>query len=152
MLLVMPSYQTDRLERYEPTFVQVAEDIFDRVCRQIPSKHVERHKGSFSVYGQIANDTAAKIVIWDPEIGRSSRDWPWMRDGVYVWVRANGPVGDAIWGDILPNEIPWMFERMRRDITVQIAANPQAEFAYFPIMAGDSLDNIADLIVACSRV
>ncbi len=90
-------------------------------------------------------------MIWDPQIGRSSRDWPRMRDGVYVWVRANGPLGKAIWGDILPDEMQWMFQRMWRDVTVQIAANPQAEFAYFPIMAGDDLDGIAALLVACSR-
>jgi hypothetical protein len=45
-----------------------------------------------------------------------------------------------------------MFERMWRDTTVHIAANPQAEFAYFPIMAGDDLDEIAALLAACSRL
>ena len=45
-----------------------------------------------------------------------------------------------------------MFERMWRDVTVQIAAIRQAEFAYFPIMAGDDLNEIAAFIVACSRM
>jgi len=147
----VPSYRTDRLQRYEQRFLEIAQDLFDRVCREIPAQQAESHKGSYSVYPHESRAPVVKIVIYDPQIGRPSRDWPRMRDGVYVWVRANGPIGDAIWGDTLPVEMPWMFQRMWRDETVQIAANPQAEFAYFPIMAGDDLDEIAAFIVACSR-
>jgi len=147
----MPSYQTAKLQQYEPRFLEIAEDVFERVSGQVPTQQVERHPGSFSIYGRTVKDTAAKIVIYDPQLGRPS-NWPRMRDGVYVWVRENGPIGAAIWGYTLPAEMPWMFERMWRDMTVQIAANPQAKFAYFPIMAGDDLDDIAALIVACSRV
>jgi hypothetical protein len=147
----MPSYQTARLPQYEPQFLAVAEDLFERVRARVPAQQVERHAGSFSVYAQDVTDTAAKIVIYDPQLGRESQ-WPRMRDGVYVWVRANGAIGDVIWGDTLPGEMPWMFARMWRDVTVQISANPQADFAYFPIMAGDDLDDIAALIAACSRV
>jgi hypothetical protein len=146
----MASYQTAPLEQYNPRFVQIAQDLFDRVCREIPERQTERRRGSFSIYGQTVKDTAAKIVIYDPQLGRSS-DWPRVRDGVYVWVRANGPLGDAIWSDTLPVELPWMFQRMWRDQTVQIAANQRADFAYFPIMAGDDLGHIASLIVGCSR-
>jgi hypothetical protein len=131
--------------------VRIAQDLFDRVCREIPERQTERHPGSFSIYGQTVKDTAAKIVIYDPQLGRPSSDWPRIRDGVYVWVRANGPLGDTIWGDTLPVELPWMFQRIWRDQTVQIAANEQADFAYFPIMAGDDLDHLASLIVGCSR-
>ena len=63
----MPSYQPQRLERYEPRFLAIAEDIFDRMRREIPAKQVERHDGSFSVYGRTVKDTAAKIVIYDPQ-------------------------------------------------------------------------------------
>jgi hypothetical protein len=62
------------------------------------------------------------------------------------------PTGELIWGDILPVEMPWLFGRMRRNITVQISANPQADFAYFPVMAGDDLSEIVNLLVGCSRV
>ena len=148
----MPSYQTARLQEYEPRFLQVAEDVFARVSRQVPAQQVERHEGSFSVYPETSKDTAAKIVIWHSQTGRSTHDWRRMRDGVYVWVRANGSVGDVIWGDTLPHEMPWMFQRMWRDATVQISVNPQALFAYFPVMAGDDLDEISAFIAACSRV
>ena len=148
----MPSYQTARLQEYDAHFLQVAEDLFARVARQLLPDRVERHEGSFSVYGQNVRDTAAKIVIYHPELGRRSHDWPRMRDGVYVWIRSNGAIGNAIWGGVLPVEMPWMFNRMWRNLTVQIAANPQAEFSYFPLMAGDELDDIAGFVVACSRV
>jgi len=102
----MPSYQPERLERYKPGHLAIAEDIFARVLQEIPTQ-VERHDGSFSVYGQTVKDTAAKIVIYDPQLGRES-NWPRMSDGVYIWVRANGPTGELIWGDTLPVEMPWM--------------------------------------------
>jgi hypothetical protein len=85
----MPSYQPERLERYEPRFLAIAEDIFARTRREIPSQ-VERHDGSFSVHGKTVKDTVAKIVIYDPQLGRES-NWPHMSDGVYIWVLANGP-------------------------------------------------------------
>jgi hypothetical protein len=139
------------LEEYDPRFLEVAQNLFDRVRREVADRQTERHPGSFSIYGETVGDTAGKIVIYDPQLGRPSRDWPRIRDGVYVWIRANGPLGDAIWSDTLPQELPWVFRRMWRDHTVQIAANEQADFAYCPIMAGDDLGQIASLLVGCSR-
>jgi hypothetical protein len=146
----MPSYQTAKLQEYEPRFLQVADDLFERVRRNVPDRQLERHEGSFSVYAQTSKATAAKIVLWHPDLGESS-DMPQMRDGVYVWVRANGNVGDEIWGGILPSEMPWMFQRMWRDAAFHVSPNPHADFACFPVMAGDDLDDIAALLVACSR-
>ena len=147
----MASYQTARLEEYNPRFLEVARDLFDRVQREIPESRTKMYPGSFSIFGQRASDTAAKIVIYESRLGRPSSDWPEMSDGVYVWIRSNGSLGDGIWGDTLPAEIPWLFERMQRDRTVQIAANKQADFAYFPVMAGDDLGQIASLLIGCSR-
>jgi hypothetical protein len=147
----MPSYQTAKLHEYPRPFLDVAEDLFNKVSAHLRPERVERHEGSFSIYADDVEETVAKIVIYDPYLGRASHDWPHVRDGVYVWVRANGSAGEGMWGGILPTEMPWMFERMWRDVTVQIAANPQAEFTYFPVMAGDDLDDIADFIAACSR-
>jgi hypothetical protein len=66
----MPSYQTARLQQYEPRFLEVAEDLFERVRRQVPERQIESHKGSFSVYGQSGKDTAAKIDLGSA-IGRN---------------------------------------------------------------------------------
>jgi hypothetical protein len=146
-----PSYQTGRLQEYDPRFLAVAEDLFVRVCSEVPAEQTERHLGSYSIHAKTSKETAAKIVIYDPQIGHSTRNWPPMRDGVYVWIRANGPIGDAIWGGSLPTGPKLRsFQRMWRDVTVQVSANPQADFAYFPIMAGDDLNEIKDLVVACS--
>src|ERR1022692_4024685 len=107
--------------------------------RGVPDRQTERHPGSFSIYGETVKDTAAKIVIYDPQLGRASRDWPCMRDGVYVWIRANGPLGDAIWSDTLPHELPWMFRRMWRDDTVQIAG--------FSIYGETAKDTAAKIVI-----
>jgi hypothetical protein len=148
----MARYQSARLEEYEARFLTVAEDIFDRIRRVIPAQQVERHDGSFSVYDRTGEDRVAKIVIYDRELGREQNNWPRIRDGVYVWVRANGPVGSRIWAGALPTQLPRMFGRMWRDMTVQISPNPDADFAYFPVMAGDDLDEIAHLLIACSSI
>jgi hypothetical protein len=147
----MPSYQTAKFDQYDSRFVEVALSLFERVRPGIPEPQTKRHEGSFTVFGTTAGETAAKIVIYEPDLRRQSMDWPFMRDGVYVWIRANGSVGDGIWDDILPVELPWMFRRMQRHDTVQIAANPEAEFAYFPVMAGDDFGHIAILLSGCSR-
>ena len=68
----MPSYQTARLEEYNPRFLEVAQDLFDRVRREVPESRTKRHPGSFSVFGQRASDTAAKIVIYESRLGISA--------------------------------------------------------------------------------
>lgn len=146
----MPSYKTDRLEHYEPRFVEVAEDLFNRVSQQLPEGRAERHLGSYSFYGHTIKDTAVKIVIYDPQVGRGSH-MPRMRDGVYIWVRANGLTGDRIWGNTGPTGMR-MFQRMWRDETLEVSANPQAQFAYFPLMAGDDVGELATFIVACANL
>jgi len=70
-------------------------------------------------------------VIWDPQIGRSSRDWPRMRTAS-TFGCAQTPSRESDLGRHLADEmhdVPAMW----RDVTVQIAANPQAEFAYFQL-------------------
>ena len=46
----MPSYQIEKLRQYEPRFVQVAEDLFERVSRQVPARHPAEPGG----FGQAA--------------------------------------------------------------------------------------------------
>ena len=147
----MSHYKTGKLGLYNPRYLDVAHDLFDRVRRELPDSQVRAHKGSFSVFGSTSRGTAAKIVIFDPTVGKPSRDWPRMRDGVYVWVRVNGPLGSAIWGDVLPSELPWMFNRMWREDLVSVAPRYDEVFAYFPVMAGDDPDEIKTLLLGCSR-
>jgi hypothetical protein len=43
-----PSYQTGRLQEYDPRFLAVAEDLFVRVCSEVPAEQTERHLGSYA--------------------------------------------------------------------------------------------------------
>jgi hypothetical protein len=148
----MPSYQTKPLVEYEPRYLEIARELLRRVLERAPSTRVKEYDGSFSIFGTSSKETAAKIVLYDPHIGKPSATWPFMRNGVYVWVRANGVTGNAIWGDTLPDEMPWIFNRMRRQETLEIAPHYEAKFAYFPVMAGDDLEEIAQLLAACAAV
>src|SRR5438270_11107736 len=115
----MPVYKTARLEQYRGEYLRVAEDIFSRTGRLLPDAQLERHPGSFSILSREPRDRAAKIVIFQDRL-EWTKDWPRMSEGVYAWVRTNGRVGEAIWDDILPVELPHMFARMDRNDTVQI--------------------------------
>jgi hypothetical protein len=147
----MPSYQAKPLVEYEQAYLAVAQDIFGRVSREVPVRQLSERKGSFTIRATSSDEAAAKIVVYDPEIGKQ-RGLPFMRDGVYIWIRENNGPGAHIWGDVMPLEMPWFFRRMERQSTIAIAPNYDAKFTYFPVMAGDDLDEIASLLIACSRV
>jgi hypothetical protein len=146
----MAGYQTDRLEKYPAGFQRVAQGLFDRL-REIRPAQRKRFPGSYSIFGSSSKETAAKIVIYHPLIGKKPRQWPCVRDGVYILVRANGGLAENIWKDILDKELPDAFSRMSRTDTVAISPKHDERFAYFPLMAGDDLDEITSLLVACSR-
>jgi hypothetical protein len=148
----MPSYQSKPLVEYEERYVNIASTIAQRLSEKVPAAQLKEYKGTFSILRTTTKETAAKIVLWDPENWKSGDALPFMREGVYIWVRANGELGESIWGDTLPVEMPWMFRRLQRTITLQIAPHYDVEFAYFPVMAGDDLDEIAEFLAACAHV
>jgi hypothetical protein len=41
---------------------------------------------------------------------------------------------------------------MQKTISLQISPHYDVEFAYFPVMAGDDLDEIVEFLAACARV
>lgn len=147
----MATYQTGRLEQYPETLQAIAEQLFNLVKLRVSSQQARKYPGSYSVLGTTTKETAAKIIIYHPEIGKTSKQWPHVRDGIYVLVRANGRLAKNIWGDILDQELPEMFVRFWRNETISIAPKNAEQFSYFPVMAGDSLDQIAMLLDACSR-
>jgi hypothetical protein len=69
---------------------------------------------------------------------------------VYVLVRANGTLAKGIWDGNLETKMPEMFTRMRKTETVAVAPAHSERFAYFPVMAGDDMEEIAHLIAGCS--
>jgi len=48
----VPQYQTGRLQRYDRRFLEIAQDLFNRVSGQVSLQRVRRCPGSFSVCGQ----------------------------------------------------------------------------------------------------
>jgi hypothetical protein len=54
-------------------------------------------------YVRFAQDIQVNL---DSHIGKKSREWPHIRDGVYVVVRANAGLSESIWGNILNKELP----------------------------------------------
>jgi hypothetical protein len=147
----MPAYQTERLERYPVEFRRVAEDLFARVSNQLGVRKAKRHDGSYSIFGTSSKETAAKIVIYHPDIGKRSRDWPHMRDGVYVLVRANGRLAQNVWQGVLIDEMPEMFSRLWRNDTIGIRPRSAERFSYFPIVAGDDFEQLTSFLVGCSN-
>ena len=147
----MPAYQTDRLERYPTEFRNVAEDLFARVSALIDDGQAKRYPGSYSILGTSTKETAAKIMIYDPQVGKASADWPHIRDGVYVLVRTNGGLAREIWQGILSHEMPEIFSRLWRRDTISVRPKADETFAYFPVMAGDDLQHLAVFLAACSR-
>jgi len=145
------NYQTRPLVEYENRYLEIAQQIMRVVNRRIPLSQVKEYKGSFSILGSSSQETVAKIVIFNPLHWKTDAE-PFMREGVNIWVRCNGKAGAAVWDDIMPVEMPWIFRQMRRKQTMSVAPHYDAQFAYFPVMAGDDFEELADFLAACSRV
>lgn len=144
------SYQTVPLGRYRSGFRAVAEKIARQVKNLVPPRQVKQEKGSYSIVGTSSQKRVAKIIIYEGQLGRKMGRWPLRNDGVYILIRANGQAARNIWDDITPDELPWFFERMNREETIAIAPNHRERFAYLPVMAGESLRDIAVLLRACA--
>jgi hypothetical protein len=147
----MPTYQPKPLIEYQQGYQEVARAIFHMVENEVHPKNVLARKGTFSIIASSCGETAAKIVVYGSEIGKQS-DLPFMRDGVYIWIRSNGTCGPRIFGGTLSQEMPVLFRRMDRHNVISITPKREAEFRYFPVMAGDDFNEIAQLLIACAGV
>ena len=140
-----PSYQTAPLSEYSSVLRIRAEELFEIVSQQI-GRMSKRYKGSFSIFSNSSNETAAKIVIYQRGLGRENGNWPPLADGIYVLVRCNGGAGRAIWnGDLLRSS--GYHERLDPERTLGIAPKHHERFAYFRLEAEDEIRAIADLLV-----
>jgi hypothetical protein len=142
----MPSYQTSPLVEYEQDFQDIAADLFQRVPTRCGGKS---EKGSYSFrMSNHSQETTAKIVIYERECGVAMRgELPWRNDGVYVLVRANGVSANALWNEITTRHRHFAARFLRSD-DMAFSPNHDETFASFPVMAGESLDNIADFITS----
>jgi len=147
------SYKTDKLREYSASFCQVAEQIFRFASQQVGTQRAIQCEGSYSFIATTTHERAAKLLIYEPHIGHASADWPLMNPGVYVLIRVNREAGERIWSDSVRLRFERFYERMRpNNEDVAVAPNYEERFMFFPVMAGESLDDIAHFIAAVSTV
>jgi hypothetical protein len=145
----MTSYQTAVLAEYSAGFQEVALAIAETVERRICGK-LARHKGSYSILPQTSEQTAAKVILYEPHLGKQNGEhFPLVHPGVYVLVRRNGEIGQRIWATarLLPN----LLERCEIE-EIGIAPKHDERFRFFPVMAGESLDQIAGLLIKIAQL
>lgn len=141
----MASYQTRQLAEYGSGFQEVARDVAERLRTRI-GERLKEFDGSYSIVPRNSNETAAKIIIYEPHLGKENRPpFPLRHPGVYVLIRHNGEVGQGIWNQLRFS--PNLLERCDRRSDIGVAPKHDERFYFFPVMAGESLQRIADLLV-----
>ena len=154
----VPCYQTADITRYSRHLFDQATALFQLVRENISASFAGHHciecKGSFSIRATSTNETSAKIVIYQIEVGRGLRDDPDWSDGVYVWVRANSRSGQAFKRAAQdPNFTHrWVLNRFIPDRAVCVAPNRNEHFYYFRVNSDDDREQIARLLAFCSAL
>jgi hypothetical protein len=145
----MATYKTAPLVDYDISFRDVAERLFHLAENRLRRGVGVPEKGSYSFRPtNRSQETVVKILIYQRAFGVEMQgELPWGSDGVYVLVRTNGQFGDLLWED-LPSVDARFRDRISRDENVGTAPNYDSRFAYFPVMAGESLDAIAEFIAS----
>ena len=144
----MGTYKSAPLVDYELSFQEIAERLFRLAENRLRRGVGVPEKGSYSFRPtNHSRETVVKILIYQRLFGVEMQgELPWHSDGVYVLVRTNGEFGEIIWGDPVSNAR--FRTRMSRDENVGTAPNYAKRFAYFPVMAGENLDAIAEFIAS----
>jgi hypothetical protein len=145
----MATYKTAPRVDYDLSFQGVAERLFNLASNRLVHGVPVVEKGSYSFRPtNPSQETVLKILIFQRALGiQMQGELPWRDDSVYVLVRTNGEFGDVIWQDPLAMDSRFRV-RMSRDENVGTAPNYDARFAYFPVMAGESLDAIAEFVAS----
>ncbi len=131
-----PSYQTVPLVDYDGDFKARADALFVLFARRFGSNRVKEHKGSYSIYGTTNNKTAAKIIIYEQQLGRRNGGFPPLRDGVYVLLRPDALISD---GSPLRN-------RIEANETLAVAPSHGERFVYFRLQELDDLEVVASFV------
>jgi hypothetical protein len=122
------SYQTVPLVEYSPALRERATALFQLVTGRVGAARTKEYKGSFSVLAASSEATAAKIMIYESAKGKiNGRDLR-LADGVYVLIRVHGSA----------------------HCTIGVAPMHHERFAYFRLLDGQGLEEMADFIAACA--
>jgi hypothetical protein len=129
-LVVLPplpaaSYQTAPLADYTAALRERAADLFRRVSRRVGSTKAKEYKGSFSIFAQSSDATAAKVIVFEAGRGKINGAGPLLDDGVYVLIRV---------------------QSHSHGRTIGIAPKHGERFAYFRLAPDQDLDEMADFI------
>ena len=140
----MASYQTVRLVEYAAGFQEVARNIAERVRARV-GERLKEYDGSFSIIARTSKETAAKIVIYQPNLGHENvPPFPLQQPGVYILIRSDGEIGPRIWN----GQLSWnLLERCVPGVDIGVAPKHAERFRFFPVMAGESITDIEDLLV-----
>lgn len=144
----MPSYQTGRFPEYSTEFVHVADTLANFLQQRRTGKPVVRFEGSYSIISPITGETSAKILIFQHRVGKINLGpLALLNDGVYVLVRRNGTVGTVVQASGLA-----MLSRIDQRDEIGVAPKHNEQFGFFPIMAGENLQDIADFLAQVSHL
>ena len=125
------SYQTAPLADYSPGLRERAAALFRLVAERTGTARAREHRGSFSILAMSSEATAAKIVIFEAGKGKWNGSELDLADGVYVLIR-------------LPANATGK--------TIGVAPMHHERFAYFQLMEGQDLAEMADFVAACAGV
>ena len=140
------SYQTAPLPEYLAEFQTRARELFGRIKECVGESRVTSSKGSFSVVSSPGRHTVGKIIIFENGLGKTYGDLRDLSDGVYVLVRANGPIGDRIWNSGIA-----ALSRMDRDRTIGMAPKHDEQFAYSLVSEANEDEEIACMLQDCVK-
>lgn len=151
-------YRTQDITKYRPQLFGQAARLFQLARECIPPDPVDDHfiiwEGSFSITDKYRDETSAKIVIFERNVGHWQGQDPGWDDGVYVWVRANDRSGREFEKAARQSDFKhgWVLDRFMPNRAVSVAPNPLEHFYYFRIDSGEDLTQIAQLLTFCSAL
>lgn len=124
------SYQTAPLGDYAVALRERAAELFRRISERTGRAGSKEYKGSFSIFAQSSDATAAKIVVYEEGKGRINGTAPMLEDGVYVLIRVPSNAAGR---------------------TIGVAPKHDERFAYFRLASDQNLDQMADFVATCAR-
>jgi hypothetical protein len=144
-----PSYQTVPLEEYSQDIQAMARRLFERVVDILGTHQPQEIKGSYSILASTSSARVAKIIIYEDGKGKTNGNLPDLRDGVYALIRANDEIGDRIWRDLLPAQLPAELDSANRNTTIGVAPSHSEQFAYIRARE-ENLETIARYLAICA--